>query len=142
MKLIKNNILTTFIISLAIFGNSHKLVAQEFESFWKINKCGFKKLNGDVIVEPKYDVDKSSINGLALVGTGSYETGYKYGFIDISGKEVIELKFDEALSFSDGLAAVSLGKNNWGFIDKTGEVVIAGKYFYVNGKQTSYTSCF
>ena len=47
----------------------------------------------------------------------------KAGFVDASGHFAIAPTFDDVLPFSDGLAAVRSGEN-WGFIDKFGQVVI------------------
>lgn len=60
--------------------------------------------------------------GLAAVVT---RTGS--GFIDKTGKFISTKRYDQVESFSDGLAAVAEGRwqeAKYGFIDKTGEVVI------------------
>ena len=60
--------------------------------------------------------------GLAAVVT---RTGS--GFIDTTGRFISTKRYDQVESFSDGLAAVAEGRwqeARYGFIDKTGEVVI------------------
>ena len=58
-----------------------------------------------------------------------------FAFAGQTYKEVIPLKYDEACGFSEGLAAVGLisedgHKFKFGYIDKTGKVVIPFKYDY------------
>jgi len=45
-------------------------------------------------------------------------------FINHTGNVVIPPKFHEGSIFSDGLAVVRTGVNTWGYIDKTGKVVL------------------
>lgn len=52
----------------------------------------------------------------------------KYGFIDKKLKLVIPVSFKQACPFSDGLAAVQNNDGNWGFINKTGRLVIPYTY--------------
>ncbi len=65
----------------------------------------------------------------------------KIGFANINGEVVIKPKFTAALPFSEGLAAFcedcilvkqgehqSWQKGKWGFIDKSGNIVIPAKY--------------
>lgn len=49
--------------------------------------------------------------------------GKKYGFIDTKGSWRIDPIFDFASNFKEGLAAVKIN-NNWGFVDKSGMIVI------------------
>lgn len=57
----------------------------------------------------------------------------KEGFMNQNGKVVIEPAFDKAYHFTDRLAGVSLGKEGWGFIDRTGKVVIPAEFAWVYG---------
>ncbi len=57
----------------------------------------------------------------------------KWGYADASGNITIQPKYTRALAFSDGLAAVEVeekqyGPKFWGFIDKTGTMVIPATY--------------
>ncbi len=71
----------------------------------------------------------------------------KFGYFDRRGKVVIEPRYDDALDFSGGLAAVNIGAvserfprpflkegGKWGFIDKTGRVVIPIRFEWVDSK--------
>ncbi len=96
------------------------------------------------VVAPRFDNAGSFSEGLAAV-----EVAGKWGFIDKSGKLVIEAQFNPGqaqynANFSDGLAAVNFASGKgwsgvppagtqWGFIDRTGAVVInpqfSGDYY-------------
>jgi hypothetical protein len=80
------------------------------------------------------------------LGSFSAELGLdaKCGYVDRQGKVIIEPKFDDAQDFSGGLAAVNIGAKwwkgfprprlqggKWGFIDKTGRLVIPSEFEYV-----------
>ncbi len=61
----------------------------------------------------------------------------KYGYADAQGNIVIKPTFDKAHSFSDGMAAVMINENyteKWGFIDKTGKLVIPATYRLAPGR--------
>ncbi len=51
----------------------------------------------------------------------------KYWFIDDKYKLIIHRSFDDAKKFHKGLAAVKIN-GKWGFINKTGEIVIKAEY--------------
>lgn len=53
----------------------------------------------------------------------------KYGYVNENGW-LLKPQFDEARDFSEGLAAVKVGGWNgkWGFVDKTGKMVIQPEY--------------
>lgn len=63
--------------------------------------------------------------------------GKRYGFIDNKGSWQIDPIFDFASDFHEGLAAVSIN-DNWGFVDKSGKVVINKDI--LNTKTTIQTS--
>lgn len=48
----------------------------------------------------------------------------RYGFANIEGEKVIPPLYYDATYFSEGLAAVKGVENKWGYIDKTGTVII------------------
>ena len=61
--------------------------------------------------------------------------------MDLNGKQVIAAKYQASNQFHNGLAAVRLD-NLWGYIDPTGEVVIAPQFsaatdFNENGLEES-----
>ncbi|HEX6046079.1 MAG TPA: WG repeat-containing protein [Pyrinomonadaceae bacterium] len=56
-------------------------------------------------------------------------TASKSAYIDKAGKIVIDASlYENAGKFSDGLAPVKVSGQGWGFIDKTGALVIAPKF--------------
>jgi hypothetical protein len=89
---------------------------------------GYIDKSGKVVIKPQFVWAYDFSEGLAAAGI--YENGVqKYGYIDKTGTWVIQPQFIEADAFSEGLAAVCTGgttRNDlrWGFIDKTGKVVI------------------
>ncbi len=78
-------------------------------------KCSY----GDMIIPRPF------VEGLAVFYDRS--TG-KYGFYNEKGIIVIPAKFTGAHDFSDGLAAVKDDSRNWGYIDKSGKMVIEPKF--------------
>lgn len=53
----------------------------------------------------------------------------KHSYIDRTGKTVIDASsYESAGNFSDGLAPVMVPRQGWGFIDKTGALVIPPKF--------------
>src|ERR1043165_7052458 len=53
----------------------------------------------------------------------------KYAYIDGSGKIVLDAaRYNRAGNFSEGLAPVGASGTRWGFIDKTGAVVIPPEF--------------
>jgi len=79
---------------------------------------GFKDLNNNIIISPKYRNAYRFSEGLAMM-----DNKRRCGFIDTSGKVFIPVEFDSAESFSEGLASIRLG-DKWGCIDKTSEIII------------------
>lgn len=85
-------------------------------------KYGFLNMDGQVVIEAKYDIVDNFYDGLALVKFDG-----KYGFIDAKGKLVIANTYDHVNSFSEGYAVVS-NDDKFGLIDKAGKVVVEIKY--------------
>lgn len=57
-----------------------------------------------------------------------------YSYIDKAGKVVIDAgQYEGAAGFSDGLAAVKVAHKGWGFIDRTGSLVIPPRFGSVSG---------
>src|SRR5439155_932208 len=80
-------------------------------------------------------------------GRAAFAGKDKWGYFDRQGKVVVEPKYDDVKKFSEGLAAVNLGAKSagfprpdikrggkWGFIDKTGRLVIPIEFSYVDMK--------
>lgn len=89
---------------------------------------GFIDLEGNVVVPFDYDYCFSFHEGMAAVRKNGL-----IGFVDKSGQLIIPCKYEEhdAWGFSEGLVGVRIdgGKDGvfddkWGYIDKTGKVVI------------------
>jgi hypothetical protein len=109
----------------------------------KGNKWGLVNRNGKEIISPKYEGVCPFVGGLSAVMVGE-----KWGTIDKSGKEIIPVKYDgigvykpqgNNYPFKDipcddledlvreGLIAIKVG-DKYGFVDKSGKVVISPKY--------------
>lgn len=52
----------------------------------------------------------------------------RYGFANILGEKVIQPIYYDATCFSEGLAAVKGLDNKWGYIDKTGSVIVPATF--------------
>jgi KWG Leptospira. len=109
----------------------------------KGNKWGLVNKNGKEIISPKYEGVCPFVGGFSAVMVGE-----KWGIIDKSGKEIIPIKYDgigvykpqgNNYPFKDipcddledlvreGLIAIKVG-DKYGFVDKSGKVVISPKY--------------
>src|SRR5689334_19011723 len=79
-------------------------------------RYGYVNINGEMVINPRFDAAHKFHNGLALVrinGKNISEIkdhydyiGGDFGYIDKTGKFVIEAKYDLAGDFSEGLARV------------------------------------
>jgi hypothetical protein len=107
MKLLK----IIIILFLFIFYFNNIIFSKEF-------KYGFIDINGNIVIQLKYNYAYPFYEGVAAV-----EYNNKYGFINKDNKVIIDFKYDYAVCFKEGLSAV--GKNNKiGFIDIRGNVII------------------
>jgi hypothetical protein len=94
---------------------------------------GYIKKSSEVVISPKYSKASTFKEGLAAVykkltaNGGETDLGTTVGYINKVGEEVIPISFEgddyTNFSFHEGLALVRRGFD-FGFIDKTGEVVI------------------
>jgi hypothetical protein len=115
-------------------------------------KEGYISQSGEVVIPSQFDAARQFFEGLAAVaiksGEGSIEqlgesrAPLKWGFIDERGQIVVPLEFHNVGRFSEGLAWVELGAqhgtsrfgvNDHGYIDRTGNVVIAPVYSFLFG---------
>ena len=103
-------------ISIAVIRKSSKILDTKF---------GIINTRNEVIVPFQYDKMLPFQEGLSAVCKGG-----KWAYIDKSGREVLKLgEGIEADSFSEGLARINDEKTGlYGFIDKTGKIVIPLKY--------------
>ncbi len=86
---------------------------------------GYMNKKGNIIVEPKFEMNSRFSSGLASV-----YAGHGWGFIDKKGNFVIKPKFVYAENFYEGLAYVVFDRTyrtHKGYIDKRGNVVISSE---------------
>ena len=83
---------------------------------------GFIDESGNMIIPPRFYAARNFSEGLA------YVTGTEFrGFIDLQGNPVIKTD-DETRDFHEGLAAVASPGRGWGYIDRSGKLVIQKQY--------------
>jgi hypothetical protein len=111
-------------------------------------KWGYIDKTGKTVINPQFDEARGFIDGLAPVKIDKY-----YGFIDKTGKIVINPQFDNvnfldngsiglnsgikkgiaaSNPFKEGLASVKID-GKYGFIDKTGKIVINPQFNEAQG---------
>lgn len=100
--------------------DSNNLFSQGLTPVCVDDKWGYINEQGDLIIEPQFDMVLSfSENGLAPVSFNN-----EWGYINTNGNFVIEPQFDTAEKFAkNGLARVR-ADDKLGFIDEKGEFVI------------------
>jgi hypothetical protein len=92
-------------------------------------KSGYVDRTGKIRIPPRYSVANEFHDGIAAVAIDPPGAGLndnEWLFIDENGKEITSRHFFglyAVTDFSEGLAGVQIGEK-WGFIDKTGKVVI------------------
>lgn len=86
-------------------------------------KWGYINENGQLAIESKYDNTRDFSEGLAGV---NYKG--KWGFISTDGKQKIDFKYRSVFPFKEGIARVQDFDKLYGFINKSGEEVIAPKF--------------
>ncbi|HYG14182.1 MAG TPA: WG repeat-containing protein [Bacteroidia bacterium] len=91
----------------------------------KNGKTGFRDLDGDIVIEPKFDAAEMFSEGFSAV-----QVGKKWGLIDETGKYIIEPKYDYLGSVNNGLAAYSLG-DKYGFLNTEGTETIRPQFAWV-----------
>jgi WG containing repeat len=98
----------------------------ELIPFRKDGLAGYLNAKGEVVIEPQFQFAAAFSEDLALACKDKL-----LGFINKRGEWAIPPRFEYAGDFSEGLAGVSLGEAGWGFIDRTGKVVIEAKFVWV-----------
>ena len=88
---------------------------------------GYIDSTGRMIIAPRFQNAEAFSEGLARACLR-----YRCGFIDTTGAMVIEARFGQFgdSRFSEGLANVAVESDKWGYIDRTGRIVIAPQFFY------------
>ncbi|WDF63583.1 WG repeat-containing protein [Flavobacterium sp. KACC 22763] len=89
----------------------------------KDGKFGFVDFKGQWVLKPLFDKAKGFSQNLAPVCLRG-----KWGYTNLTGECIVQPTYTDAEPFSEnGLAAVK-NLNGWGFIDKTGNLVIPTDY--------------
>lgn len=93
---------------------------------------GYIDSDGNVVIPPIYEIAEDFSEGLACVAELGWGKGYK--FIDTNGEVVIALKDGIRVCgyFHEGLCVVSVD-GKYGFIDRTGSMVIPPKFNGASG---------
>lgn len=132
-----------FDIRSHFFDKDSILIYQETIDRKKLN--GLVNINGQIIIEPKYEeIYFINDNELYVVKNDN-----KYGFINKSGKEVIPVAYDKVgFNINENLIPV-LKDGKWGFINRNNETKIPFEYdeanAFLNGlafvKKGEYYGC-
>ena len=83
------------------------------------DKWGWIDTNGGWVIKPRFKDARNFVEDRAAVKV----YGEKWSYIDRDGKRITMSTFDSARDFSYGFAAVEV-KDEWGFINRDGEMVI------------------
>ncbi len=94
------------------------------------NKYGYIDKTGNVVIAPQFSNAKQFTEGLAAVDFSGNGIS-NWGYIDSTGKTEITPQFYSAQNFSEGLALIS-SEQGFGFIDKTGKLIISGSQLVSN----------
>lgn len=103
-----------------LFVNGFAVIREKFGATEE--RRGYQRLDGTMIVEPKYVLASDFECGMAWVSDG-----HAHGFINESGEETIPLVFQDVRDFGEGLAPVKLD-GKWGYIDSLGNSVIRPQF--------------
>lgn len=91
-------------------------------------KYGFIDKNGKFVIKPQYERAGHFSEGLAWV-----RSDQKYFYIDKYGRKVIgPIQAKEVSSFSEGLALFISSSGNYGYINKSGQIVIEPTFNLAN----------
>ncbi|PYS59736.1 MAG: hypothetical protein DMF74_20580 [Acidobacteria bacterium] len=101
------------------YGSFHEGLATYSDNGW-----GFINRQGQIVIPAKFYEASDFSEGLAVVRLSEK---HQFGYINQNGDLAIPGPFDWAGDFHNGLAAVKLSKDRYGFIDKTGAVVLSAK---------------
>jgi len=104
------------------------LFCEGFLSVMKDGKYGFLNQAGEMAIDYQWDRADSFSGGLAAV----LKDG-KWGYIDSTGILLVPCSIEAKFigSYSDGLAYICNEDYMYGFIDRTGEIIIPAKWDYV-----------
>ncbi len=101
------------------------------------SKYGIIDKNGKVLVDFKYDYifDDEYYN---LKNFYKVQLGGQEGFINTQGEVLVPIKFKQISGFMENLSAATIDGINWGYIDKTGKMVIPADYTEANTFKNGY----
>ena len=105
--------------------NSKKVGEQYGIKYFQVikdGKTGFRDLDGNVVIEPKFDDAEMFSEGYSAV-----QMGEKWGLIDETGKYKIKPSFEYLGSVHDGLLSYQLN-DEYGFVDISGKEKIKPQY--------------
>jgi hypothetical protein len=109
--------------------NSKEVGEREGIKYFQVmenGKTGFRDLDGNIVIEPKFDMAEMFSEGYSSVRVGD-----KHGIIDETGKYVLPLQPYEFLgSLHNGLASVRIN-DKAGFINIKGEQIIKPQFDWV-----------
>ena len=90
------------------------------------SSIGFIDERGNMVIPPRFYTARDFSEGLAYVVSPEFS-----GFIDLQGKPVIKTG-GPTRDFHEGLAAVAEKGRGWGYIDRSGKVVIQKQYAFAD----------
>lgn len=88
---------------------------------------GYIDETGDFVIKPQFDYATPFNEGLAIV----YKNGKPF-FINRKGQKIFECNFSDIQQFENGIAPVKTSGNKFGFIDKTGKLLIDTVFININ----------
>ncbi|NOQ71447.1 MAG: hypothetical protein GQ574_05575 [Crocinitomix sp.] len=134
----KKKLSTLLIIFLNITHLGYGQVNEILMPYLSKGLYGFANAKGEVIIEPKYDLVSTFIDGFAKTyKSGDYEEeAYRYGLINQNGQVLLEPIYRSISAFdSNGLAkVVKEDYYTYGIIDKQGNWIVPIAYSQVDIK--------
>lgn len=89
-------------------------------------KYGFRDLDGNIVIQPQFDMAEMFSEGYSAV-----QIGEKWGLIDTKGNYVIKPHYEFMGGVHDGLSSFR-ENDRYGFITPTGVVKIQPQFFWVD----------
>jgi hypothetical protein len=108
--------------SVTRFGDFHEGLARYSDNGW-----GFIDRNGLIVIPAKFYEAGDFSEGLSVVRSSDTS---RFGYINQKGELVIPYTFFWASDFHEGFAAVAISKGQYGYIDKTGTVILRGTVWF------------
>ncbi len=99
----------------AVFSQGRAVVVKD-------SKYGIIGLDGEYVVEPKYDLISAITDGGAV-----FKQNGLFGFMDIEGSIIIAPRYESLSNFKNGLAVFS-NDHKYGVVDKAATVVVNPEY--------------